>query len=287
MENIKDTISSETIKKILGNASMGRKFYNNLTGDELPSNLKANKIWEKIVGCWNYNKALKIVRDLFKESEKYKNGKSSEQALDILLEEWENKEFGSVEWPFAQAPNSFDNFVQRVNNKNIGRDEKDKRVIDASVRYRRIKEINTTRHDFIETLIFEKNKNIMPTLVHSKGMDFFIDGVQFDQKISKSPTKEFVRDFNCSENIQEACEENPAEVAKYLYTYQNEIRFDYKPRLYVVYLEENIEAKKIKEIVDRTNLEIPLDISFSYEFKNAGIKTFKTKCFIILLGENI
>ena len=42
--------------------------------------------------------------------------------------------------------------------------DKDEKVKIAAVKYRRIKEINTVRNDFIETLIFEKNENILPTL---------------------------------------------------------------------------------------------------------------------------
>ena len=62
---------------------------------------------------------------------------------------------------------------------------KDDKVKVAAVKYRRIKEINTVRNDFIETLIFEKNNNILPTLNHRRGVDFFINGVSFDQKVAK------------------------------------------------------------------------------------------------------
>jgi hypothetical protein len=43
------------------------------------------------------------------------------------------------------------------------------------VKFRRLKEINTLRNDFLETLIFDKNQNIIPTLQHNRGVDFFIN----------------------------------------------------------------------------------------------------------------
>ncbi len=55
--------------------------------------------------------------------------------------------------------------------------------------------MNTVRNDFIKTLIFEKNKNILPTLNHRRGVDFFINGQSFDQKVAKSPTNEFKRKY--------------------------------------------------------------------------------------------
>jgi hypothetical protein len=63
----------------------------------------------------------------------------------------------------------------------------------AAVKYRRLKELNTARNDYLETLLFEKNTDIVPTLRHNKGTDFYIDGIAFDQKVAKSPTQEFIK----------------------------------------------------------------------------------------------
>ena len=51
-------------------------------------------------------------------------------------------------------------FVQRVNSEKIDWFKKDEKVKYAAVKYRRIKEINTVRNDFIETLILKKWKYI-------------------------------------------------------------------------------------------------------------------------------
>ena len=278
--DIKNIISTKELKKIFGNAKNGADFYFMLTNEKI-STSPASKVWEIILRSWNYDKSLKLIREQFIDTEKYKNGKKSEEALDVLLQEWKDKNFGSVEWPFSQAPHAFDNFVQSINSEKTGRDKKDCKVKSASVRYRRIKEINTARNDFIETLIFEKNKNIMPTLRHSKGVDFFVDGMQFDQKVSRSVTKEFKEKHG--DNWKKQAMENPQEVAEFLYTYQNETRFDPDPRLYVVYIDEDVSVKTVQEIINNTNLEQPIDISFTYTNEKEYKQTYKTKCFIILL----
>lgn len=154
--------------------------------------------------------------------------------------------FLCISWPFSQG--QFDAFVQSLNSQTIARTEKDEKVKDAAVRYRRLKEINTARNDYLETLIFNKNENILPTLSHNRGVDFFVDGVSFDQKVSRSVTGEFMREKG--ENWREIAKQNPLEVAKYLYQYQDEGRFGAEPRLLVVYLDEDISVLDLKQKID-------------------------------------
>jgi len=146
-----------------------------------------------------------------------------------------------------------------------------------------LKEINTVRNDYIETLIFEKNENILPTLNHRKNVDFFIDGISFDQKVSRSVTGEFMKDFG--ENWKDFAIKNPLKVAEYLYKYQSEERFGADPRLYVVYLDEEISINSIKEQIDKIDLNNPAEVVFEFKHKNTGIKTYKTSCFVILLSK--
>ena len=153
------------------------------------------------------------------------------------------------------------------------------------VRYRRIKEINTERNDFLESLIFAKNPNIIPTLSHSRGVDFFINGISFDQKVSRSVTNEFKKDFG--NKWREKALKEPHLVAQYLYSYQDEGRFGYAPRLFVVYLDEDISPLEVKDIITNTNLKNPLDITFTYKHKDIGNRTYKTQSFIILLSRNL
>lgn len=141
--------------------------------------------------------------------------------------------------------------------------------------------VNTVRNDFIETLIFEKNENILPTLNHRRSVDFFIDGISFDQKVAKSPTNEFKRDFK--DDWKNYAIEHPEKVAEYLYKYQDEGRFGADSRLLVVYLDEDVTIERIAEIIQETNLEEPLDVTFEYNHKSQGTKSYRVNCFVVLL----
>ena len=172
MENIKVCVSNDIVKKIFGNVTNAKLFLEKI-GVSVARTAKAGEVWAKVVQSWDYDTHKPIVRDLFRETPKYKNGKSANDAMQVLLAEWQALQLGAVEWPFTQS--GFDAFVQRINSESETGAIKDEKVKAAAVKYRRIKEINTVRNDFIETLIFEKNENIVPTLGHSRGLDFIIE----------------------------------------------------------------------------------------------------------------
>lgn len=283
MSDIRKSIDSENLKKILSNVPNCREFYKELTGEKL-STKNADDSFAEVASKWDYDKSLPIIREMFTDTEKYRNGKLAEKSLDVLLGEWKAKYWGPVEWTITQAPNAFDQFVQGINKSKgtggaAGRDAKDIEVMKAAAQYRRIKEINTVRNDFIETLIFEKHPNILPTLNHSRSIDFFIDGVPFDQKVSRSPTKEFKNKYG-EKNWKKQAIKNPHEVAEFLYKYQGETRFGYEYRLLVVYLDEDIGAQRIKMAIENADLEQPVDLKFIY---SGDGKEYTTKYFIILL----
>jgi len=245
-------------------------------------NYSTSELWKKIVQEWDYDIALKIIRNLFKNTNKYKNGKDADNAMKVLISEWNKLSLGKIEWPFSQG--AFDDFVQRINSEKSSGTEKDNKVKIAAVKYRRIKEINTVRNDFIETLIFEKNDNILPTLNHRRGVDFFINGESFDQKVAKSPTNEFKRKFK--DNWRNVAINNPEKVAEFLYKYQDEGRFGADSRLLIVYLDEDVSVETIKNKIDNFDLNKPLNITFTYKHKTLGEKTYKVSCYIILLYNN-
>lgn len=297
MEYIKSKLSDDLAKKIIGSqerASQYLLFLNDIKPiDSLKFktisrgknegqkvlNLNTKEIWKIIVDNWDYEISKKIIRNIFKTTNKYKNGKDAEGAMDILIEEWKNLKLGNISWPFSQG--AFDDFVQRINSEKENGLVKDEKVKIAAVKYRRIKEINTVRNDFIETLIFEKNENILPTLNHRRGVDFFINGISFDQKVAKSPTNEFKRHFK--DSWHEIAINKPEIIAEYLYKYQDEGRFGADPRLLVVYIDEDVSIERIREIINKTDLNNPVEINFTYKHKNLGEKNYKVPCFVILL----
>jgi hypothetical protein len=297
MEYIKSKLSEDLAKKILGSKDNALKYLLRINdhkkviglefrvctrGKNKGQNLScidAQNIWKIVVNNWDYGLSKDVIRELFKETEKYKSGKEANNVMDLLIKEWESLKLGKVEWPFSQG--DFDGFVQRINAEGVEGLVKDEKVKVAAVKYRRIKEINTVRNDFIETLIFEKNGNILPTLNHRRGVDFFIDGISFDQKVAKSPTNQFKAKFK--DNWKEEAIKHPEIVAEYLYRYQDEGRFGADPRLLVVYLDEDISIQKIREIIKNIDLNKPIEVNFSFKHKVQGDKSYKVPCFVILL----
>lgn len=297
MEYIKSKLSDDLARKIVGSQEKATEYLLRLNDIKpIPSlkfktitrgknvgkkvlDLNTKELWKAVVDSWDYEKSKKIIRDIFKETDKYKSGKEADEAMNVLIKEWETLKLGNIAWPFSQG--AFDEFVQRVNSEKDSGLVKDEKVKVAAVKYRRIKEINTVRNDFIETLIFEKNENILPTLNHRRGVDFFINGVSFDQKVAKSPTNEFKRHFK--DEWRKTAIEKPELVAEYLYKYQDEGRFGADPRLLVVYIDEDVSIDKIREIINKTDLNNPIEINFTYKHKNLGEKNYKVPCFVILL----
>jgi hypothetical protein len=75
-------------------------------------------------------------------------------------------------------------------------------------------------------------------------------------------------------------------VAEHLYRLQDEGRFGYEPRLFVVYLDEDIPVIELKSIIDRIDITKPISVTFNYSHEKTGIKTYKTYCFMMLLARN-
>lgn len=299
--NLNNNFSTDIAKKIFGNKNNAETFLlelQKIKNFDLPFRtitrgknlgkkvlkLPTNDLWTKIVEFWDFNNGESIIRKMFIQTDKYKSGKDSHTTMNVLLEEWKKLKFDKVSWHFSQG--DFDGFVQRVNSEKKSGFEKDEKVKYAAVKYRRIKEINTVRNDFIEILIFEKNKNILPTLNHRRGVDFFIDGISFDQKVAKSPTNEFKKKYG--DDWKKYAIKNPGKVAEYLYKYQDEGRFGADSRLLVVYLDEDVSIDKIAKTIEEIDLENPLEITFKYTHNKRKptekTKTYKVNCFIILLS---
>lgn len=235
-----------------------------------------------IINTWDYDVSNKIIRKMFEKTEKYIISKYSAESIKVMMEQWEKLCLGDFEWPFH--PKGFDQYVQNINtNKSLTEEEKDIKVKNDIVKFRRIKKINTARNDFIEYLIVSNNDNVTPTLKHSRGVDFYINGYPFDQKVSRSVTKNFIIDFG--DNWKEYAKSHPDIVAKYLYKYQDEERFGAESRLLIVYLDNDITEEDIYKCVAKTNFKEPIHINFEYEFVSKGKQEFNVDCYVVLLSK--
>ncbi|HEY0051545.1 MAG TPA: hypothetical protein VGB68_19765 [Pyrinomonadaceae bacterium] len=131
--DIRTNLSPEAAKKIFGNQEKAIAFLLELqkvkqidlpikiikSGDNKGKesvNLKtADEIWSKIAEHWDFEASQKIVRKLFKTTDKYKSGRNSYATMNILFEEWNRLNFGEIKWSVSQG--EFDGFVQAVNKK--------------------------------------------------------------------------------------------------------------------------------------------------------------------------
>lgn len=262
------------IRRLLKGKNKGKKVLD-MTTDE---------IWEKVVTTWDYKYSLPIIRKMFRRTEKYKIGIEAEENYRKKKAEWKEEGLGLLEWPCRQG--SLDSYIDNINrNKKLTAKERDKKVMRAIKKYARLKELNTIRHNYIETLIFENNNNFLPTLSHWKGIDFYMNGESYDLKISSSPTTQFKKDFGS--DWRQIAIENPLKVSEYLYKYQSGgNRFGYNRRLFVVYLDkpENVIMKSIGNIIKNAEFKNPLKVEFTYNHEDdRGEQKYETKCFIIFL----
>ncbi len=278
--DIKQKITQNEVKKIFSN-SKNIEYFLNKKGIDIKKNISTQMLKDLVVENWNYEEDKKIIREMFKNSSKYQSGLFAQSSLLELIKSWYDKYQSEIEWPFVA--NNFDQFTANINRKEIEEEEKDKQIAVAAQKFRLIKEINTLRNDFVEKIIFENSESIIPTLSHSKSVDFFINGIMFDQKVSKSLGKKLIEKLNM-ENPMDYLKKNPHILAKWMYENQDQERFDYDYRLYVAFGDNDLEPNRIVNIIKSTNFSDPIDIEFSYKHKSSGILEYKTKCLVIIIG---
>src|SRR3990167_8953699 len=159
MEYIKSKLSDDLARKIIGSQEKATEYLLRLNDIKPMPSLKfktisrgqnagkrvlvleTKELWKAVVNSWNYEESKKIIRDIFKETEKYISGKEADNAIDVLIKEWQSLKLGDIAWPFSQG--AFDEFVQRVNSENSTGLVNADNVKVAAVTYRRVKAINT------------------------------------------------------------------------------------------------------------------------------------------------
>ena len=279
---LKERINEQEIKTIFDSISSKKMYLKEMyitknISIKIPN--KNKDLDNAIINTWDYDISKEIIRSLYKNTDKYIHSKRSYNLLKKRIKEWNDLKLGKIEWPFS--PMAFDSHIRSINSMTISSKEKDQLIIDEVIRFRRIKEINTLRNDYIEYLIVENNDNIIPTLKHNKGIDFYIEGIPYDQKVSRSPTKKFIEDFK-DINYKMYAIKNKNKVAEYLYKYQDSERFGYNNRLLVVYLDQDVTDKDIIRCFNEVDFSKPIHLNFTYDLKG-NKKEYQTNCYVILL----
>lgn len=141
------------------------------------------------------------------------------------------------------------------------------------------------RSSLIEHETISAHPQVIPTLAHTKGVDFVIDGEPYDQKVSRTVGQDFGKKYGAGAIAAARNPDNHAELARYLYEGQNEIRFGAERRIYVVYLKPNPSAAEISEALRDADLSSPIEIDFLYAWRGRKRRTrYKTSCFVITVG---
>lgn len=276
---LKDGISSNEINYIFSNRKNKIDYLKAfLPRVGLTFNAKAD-LDRAIIDTWNYDVSKDVIRELFTGSAKYQKCKQSGEQISTLIADWDRANLGKFEWPFS--PNLFDQYVRQLNDKNLSGEEKDREIAFNAIKFRRIKELNKRRNDYIEYLMFRACDDLIPTFTNKSGVDFYIGGYPFDQKVSRGVSKNFIDEYG--DNYRQIAINNPQAVAVSLYENQDSERFDHEPRLYVVYLDEALGVADLENSLSHINFTKPYDIHFRYNDADGKPVLYKTKCYIILL----
>lgn len=275
-------ISNIEIKKIFQNRGNKEAYLKRLfqeIGSEEEIAKSNPKIDEQIINTWNYEVSKKVIRDLFSETEKYKYIKGCKKAVDKAIKDWKSLHLGEFDWPFGAM--NFDQHVHQLNRRDdISEEEKDQILAQETIKFRRIKDINALRNDYIEYLIFQ-NENVIPTFGNNRGVDFYIDGRPFDQKVSKSVGRAFMDYYG--DSYREKAISEPYLVAQSMYQNQDEERFGSEPRLLIIYLDSDVSSSQIEEQLSNIDFSHPMEIDFDYKHAGGEVITYQTKCFVVLL----
>lgn len=278
---LKETITEEEIEKILVNKSQKVVYLSRLSvAKNIVINYGRHKasINQTIIDTWDYEISKNIIRKMFTESPKYMQGQKCRESIENAVADWNQRNLGDFVWPFSAM--NFDKRVVAINRMPLSEQEKDNLIASEVIKFRRIKDINTMRNDYIEYLITSNNENIIPTLTHRSGVDFYIDGEPYDQKVSKSVGSDFIKQYG--DGYRTIAIQHPELVAKSLYEHQDEERFDAQPRLYIVYLDDNISNDQIELLLSNIDFKAPYQIEFDYRHAQVLVH-HSTHCFVVLL----
>lgn len=276
------TITPDDIGKIFGNNENRKAYLRELflqTNNTTRIGQTTNELNQQITDTWDYEVSKGIIREMFKRHPKYAAQRGLKEEIDNAIKAWNDLGFGELEWPFSAA--GFDQHVHMLNrNQEHSEIEKDRLLANEAIKFRRIKQINALRNDYIEYLIFQ-NENVIPTLGNRRAVDFYINGEPYDQKVGKSVGKAFMEAYGTE--YREIALAHPELVAKSLYENQDSERFGDEPRLLIVYLDSNVDSEKIEQQLSEINFNAPYHIAFCYTHTGTAQRTYETKCFVVLL----
>lgn len=296
--NIKENITIEQVGLILGSKDTQLEFLLsmkdkwkvpvklNRKGIEVVDVKKLINTPQFIVENWNYEEAKVVLRDMFRLTDKYKRGKSAKEMFNRFKTKYLEIGYTDYKWPFVSG--QFDAYaVKTVVYPSVADmnkfEEGLKRTQKDVEKFSYLKIFNTLRNDYLEYLIFNADQDIIPTFSHRGGIDFYIHGVGFDQKVSRSVTTQFMETYG--DNWRDVALEQPYEVTRYLMELGDEARFSNVPRLFIIDVDGSYELDGIEEKVGEISFEEPHTVAYTYNHSSTGPKTYSCPVICLMLTQ--
>lgn len=193
--------------------------------------------WKKL-----YPKIKTATREMFFNSDKLKEQQSGCANYDLELAHYQDTT--KHLYPRKLMGNQIDDMVNQYTRNHQGLIDKDETnahysdiIYDMNVN----KRLTTTRNDLCELLLIHNNLEIMPTLKHISGVDYFIDGIAYDQKVSISTGA-----YQVPNDIKEI---DKYDLAKTLLENQTAGRFNNFNRVFVVFVDKACDEINEQNIV--------------------------------------
>lgn len=294
--NIKEIISVEQVGVILGSKDTQLAFLLkmkslwdvptklNRKGVEVVDVKSIGNITEYIVDKWNYSQVKDVLRDMFRSTEKYNRGRTAKTLFNNIKTKYFELGYSDYNWPFISG--QFDAYaVKTVVYPSVSDlnkfDDALKRAQKDVEKFSYLKIFNTLRNDYIEYLIFNADEDIIPTFSHKGGIDFYIHGIGFDQKVSRSVTNQFIEKYG--ENWRDIAIQNPYEVSKFLMELGDEARFSNVPRLFIIDVDGTYELDNIEDKVNNISFDEPKVVNYNYNHSSTGLKSYECPVICLML----
>jgi hypothetical protein len=294
--SIKVGVTKEDIKNILGSNKMKLEFIEKMIYKwKVPTKInrkrqmvvdtkKVGDLDDFIINNWDYEVCRDVLREMFILTDKYKRGQTAKTLFNHFKQKYQEVGFSDYKWPFISG--QFDDYLVKsivypsVANSDVFDTQLVK--IDRDVeKFSYLKIFNTLRNDYVEYLMFKSDEDIIPTFSHRGGIDFYIHGLGFDQKVSRSVTNQFMDKHG--EDWRTKALENPFEVAEFLMVLGDEARFSNVPRLFVIDVDGSYELDGIEEQVRLIEFDSPTNVNYTYQHKSTGPKQYSCPVICLML----
>lgn len=239
---------------------------------------------EIILQYWDYDIALQFTRSEIVKTdqyglycyEKYAHWKYAECNYRKTVEIRETViQNNKNQWRMAPM-HAYSEFVRIARMRGIS--DKARAEMIAELGNNIVSNINyqTARNDLIEYILFETKQEVFPTLVEIKGVDFFYNGVPYDQKVTFG-LGAFERKFDSQEEAFDAAKKNPKLVLETLFKDQDFSRFNSSNtmnRLLFSLTDLRVTHEEIKLAIKKIDLSSPfeLDVFFSNKQMNQKVQ---------------